>query len=85
MDESLNIRVLAMPFWRFAVVPTSGGAADLPGIPFYREAEARSWFAEAWATVPGTKPILVRRRWLQWWKYDIVALAPTDEARTAQS
>ena len=60
-----DIKVLAMPFWKWAVIPTTGLAAiDCIGMPFYRERTARQFLAQAQTDVPHTTPILFRRSFL---------------------
>jgi hypothetical protein len=61
MKQPNQIRIAAiLPFWRFAVVPASGHS---PGVPFWSESEAFSFFNEAMTTLPWASCYLVQEPW----------------------
>lgn len=49
-----------MPFWRYAVGPTSGRS---PAIPYWGLAPAMAFFEEAKRELPFAGVVLYRRRW----------------------
>lgn len=48
-----------LPFWRYAVCPTSGHS---PGIPFYRKSSAKAFFEDAKTHLPFSGVQMFRRR-----------------------
>jgi hypothetical protein len=51
-----------LPFWRYAVGPTSG---HTPAIPYYRFSEAMLFFEEAKRALPWAGVILYKRKWFR--------------------
>ena len=49
-----------LPFWRYAVGPTSQNS---PAIPFYRRMEAEAFFAKAQRELPWAACRLYKRTW----------------------
>jgi len=56
-----------LPLWRWAVCPTANHS---PGIPFYREKEAREFFNKACRELPWAGCFLLRRRW-KWFHSEV--------------
>ena len=59
-----EIRVLAIPFWRWAVCSTELDSRMFPGFPFYRESSARAFMAKLAVETKGMPLRLVKRSFL---------------------
>ncbi len=62
-----KIRIFALPFWRYAVVPQSLLHKE-PAMPFYRKKAAMEFIAEVkkdWEVLGDYKMMLLRKRWFR--------------------